>query len=160
MEKQEIITGLEQGLTRLQAIARLDPKVLQKAYAPGKWTGTQVFSHLADTDLVMYVRFMRIISEDSVRIVPFDQDKWVLQLEGDKRPLDLSLSAMESTRKGFLYYLQTLSDEALSRKAYHPERGEVTALFIAERACVHGLHHLQQLEAIRDGKEWKPGTST
>jgi hypothetical protein len=80
MDKQEIIKGLEQGLARLSGIAKLDPKVLQKAYAPGKWTGMQVLSHLADADLVMYVRFLRIVSEESVRLVPFDHDRWVVYL--------------------------------------------------------------------------------
>ncbi len=158
MEKQEIIKELEDSLSRLRKIAQLDPKVLQHPYAPGKWDGFQVFSHVADTDLVMFVRFLRIVSEDNVQIVPFNQDQWVERLRGADRPIELSLAAMESARKGLIYYLQTLPDEALARTAMHPERGVVSALFIAERAAAHGLHHLEQLEALRDGKEWKPAS--
>jgi hypothetical protein len=156
MEKVEIIQGLENGLTRLREIAKVDPKILQHPYAPDKWNGIQVFSHVADTDLVMYVRFLRVLSEEGTRLVPFDQDLWVARLGGDTRPLELSLTAMESARRGFIYYLQSLPDEDLNRKGFHPERGELRALDIAGRASVHGLHHLDQLEAIRKGSNWYP----
>jgi hypothetical protein len=156
MEKVEIIQGLESGLARLHEITKVDPKILQRPYAPGKWNGFQVFSHVADTDLVMYVRFLRVLSEEGTRLVPFDQDLWVERLGGDTRPLEISLAAMESARHGFIYYLQSLPDEALDRKGFHPERGELRALDIAGRASVHGLHHLEQLEAIREGRDWRP----
>ena len=153
-----IAARVEEGLRGLEAIARLDPKTLARSYAPGKWTGLQLLAHMADSDHVYYYRFLKVIAEEGVPIVPFDQDRWVVELRAGERPPAVSIAAIVAARRGFLHHLATMPADVLERKTLHPERGTLSALDLAEGLAKHALHHLEQLEAIRDGRTWTAKT--
>ena len=146
--------SMQEGLQRLEAIARLDAKTLSRSYAPGKWTGAQLLAHNADTDHVYYYRFLKVIAEEGAPIVPYDQDRWIVELRAASRPPAVSMATIAAARRGFLHYLATLPEEALLRKTLHPERGTLSAIDMAEVLSAHALHHLEQLDAIRDGRTW------
>lgn len=152
----EMIREIEDGLRRMQAIAALDKSTLSRSYAKGKWNGVELLAHLADCDLVYYYRFLKVIGEEGVPIVPFDQDKWMVELRAKERPVDVSIGMSRAVRAGFVHYLKTLPPDVLERKTVHPESGPMSARDIAARIGTHALHHLEQLEAIRDGKTWMP----
>jgi DinB superfamily len=151
---KDAVSEIEAGLRGLEEMAKLDTKTLARRYAPGKWNGLELFAHVADADLVYFYRFLKVIAEEGAPIVPFDQDKWVIELRASERPVDVSLAASRGARAGFVHYLKTLPPQVLERKTVHPERGPVTAFDIAARIGTHALHHIKQLEAIRDGKTW------
>ncbi|MFN0009210.1 MAG: DinB family protein [Planctomycetota bacterium] len=153
-----IIPRVEDSLRRLEAVARLDSKTLARSYAPGKWNGVELLAHLADADLMYYTRFLKVIAEEGASIVPFDQDRWAVELRIGQRPAAVSIAAIAAARKGFLHYLATMPPDVLERKTFHPERGTISALDLAELLATHALHHLEQLEAIRDGRGWTAKT--
>jgi len=155
---REITVRVEDSLRRLEAAARLDPKTLARSYAPGKWNGVELLAHLADADHVYYYRFLKVIAEEGTPIVPFDQDRWAVELRAGERPPSVSIASIAAARRGFLHYLATMPADVLERKTFHPERGTMSALDLADLLGTHGLHHLEQLEAIRDGRSWKPKT--
>ena len=150
------VEKIEAGRRGLEAMARLDAPTLGRSYGPGKWTGAELLAHVADSDLVHYYRFLKVIAEEGGPIVPFDENKWVAELRVKERPAWISVSASAAARAGFRHYLEVLPAEVLARATVHPEVGPLTALQIAERVADHALHHLEQLEAIRDGQRWTP----
>jgi hypothetical protein len=149
-----IAARVEESLGRLEAIARLDAKTLARSYGPGKWNGVELLAHMADADLMYYTRFLKVIAEEGAPIVPFDQDRWAVELRIGERPPSVSIAAITASRRGFLHYLATLPPDVLERKTFHPERGTINAFDLAELLAAHALHHLEQLEAIRDGRPW------
>jgi hypothetical protein len=151
-----MIREIETGLRSMEAIAKLDKSTLSRSYAKDKWNGVELFAHLADCDLVYYYRFLKVIGEEGVPIVPFDQDKWMIELRAKERPVEVSIAMSRAARAGFVHHLKSLPAEVLERKTVHPESGPMTARDIASRIGKHALHHLGQLEAIRDGKTWTP----
>lgn len=153
---QEVVAEIESGLRGLESMAKLDTKTLARRYAIGKWSGLEIFAHLADGDLVYYYRFLKVIAEEGAPIVPFDQDKWVVELQAGQRPVEVSLAASRAARLGFAHYLRTLPPKTLARETTHPENGVMTAMDMAKGVAKHATHHLAQLEAIRDGKTWAP----
>jgi len=153
----EAARRIEAGRRGLEAMARLDAATLARAYAPGKWNGAEVFGHLADCDLVYYYRFLKVVAEEGVPIVPFDQDRWVKELRVRERPIAVSMACIAAARVGLAHYLAVLPPAVLERGTVHPERGPVTAISLAEVCGNHALHHLEQLEAIRDGRTWSAG---
>jgi hypothetical protein len=156
MQLQELVTLLERGERQLRPFAMMDRAILLRSYAPGKWNGFQLLAHIADTDLVLYYRFLKAIGEEGCPVVPFDQDRWVQHLSCTQRPQAVSMAMIMAVGLGFVHHLSTLPTEALHRKTRHPERGEIIALDLASLAAKHALHHLDQLEAIRDGRTWAP----
>jgi hypothetical protein len=153
---KQVIEQIERGARGLEAMAKLDAKTLSRRYAPGKWNGFQLFAHIADADVVYYYRFLKVIAEEGVPIVPYDGDRWIVELRTGERPVEVSLAASRGARAGFVHYLETLPPEVLERKTVHPAEGVLSALDIAAWIGEHALHHSQQLEAIRDGKTWTP----
>lgn len=160
MRHQELIDKLTEGEHRLLAMSKQPRDILLRSYGPGKWNGLQLISHIADTDWVLMYRFMKTVAEEGTTSVPFDQDRWAENLLSEERPLDVSMSMIHAARKALVYYLQQLPDEALERKTIHPERGEMTAMRIAEMCAGHALHHAEQLDAIRLGRTWVPKPAT
>lgn len=153
-----IAVRVEEGLRRLEAVARLDVKTLARSYAPGKWTGLELLAHMADCDLVYHYRFLKVIAEEGAPIVPFDQDRWVVELRASERPPAVSIASIAAARWGFLHYLATMPADVLERKTFHPDLGTLSALDLADTLGTHALHHLEQLEAIRDGRTWTAKT--
>lgn len=138
----------------LEAFASLPAETLARAYAPGKWTGMQLIAHLADTESVFAYRFLKAVAEPGTPIVPFDQDAWVARLDGARRPVALSLAMIRTARAILGHYLNTLPTDRLLTAALHPEKGPLTPIAMAELMHRHTAHHITQLAAIRDGREW------
>ena len=86
MEAHEVARQLEETRNTLTALATLDAAVLRKSYAPGKWTASEIFAHLADGDAAFFYRFLKAVAEDRSAIVPFDENVWQHELEADRRP--------------------------------------------------------------------------
>ena len=95
-----------------------------------------------------------MVAEEGAPIVPFDQDRWVVELRARERPVAVSMAAITGARAGFVHYLAALPEDVLGRSTVHPESGPMTALDLAMRVADHAFHHLEQLEAIRDGRTW------
>lgn len=156
MDAKEVIAQLAEGEGRLAAIAALEPAVLSRSYGPGKWNGFQILAHLADVEIVFTYRFLKDVAEEGSEIVPFDQNRWLVELRSAERPAAVSLAAILGSRALVSHLLAALPAEALARKALHPEKGVMTPLAMAAWTASHAAHHLEQLEAIRDGRRWEP----
>lgn len=138
----------------LEAFAALPAETLARAYAPGKWTGVELFAHLADTELVFVYRFLKAIAEPGSPIVPFEQDAWVARLEGAARPVSLSLAMIRTARAVMAHHLVAVPEDRLQTPSLHPEKGPLTPIAMAELMRRHMAHHITQLAAIRDGRVW------
>lgn len=154
MDTQGLIQRLQEGTARLRDVAECTTEVLSRTYGGGKWNGVQIYAHLADACAVFYYRFLRAAAEEGSEIVPFDQDVWIAELRGALRPIPLSLQVIESSLAGMIHFLGTLPAKNLQRAAHHPQRGPLTPVAIAEMVAWHNAHHLDQLDAIRDGRSW------
>ena len=60
--------------TLANSLRGLDDRRLYAPEAEGKWSIAQVVRHLADTELVIAVRFRMVIAHDRPVITGFDQD--------------------------------------------------------------------------------------
>ena len=158
-EPTAVVTDLASRLlgqeALLEGFAGLPPETLARSYAPGKWTGLELLAHLGDTELVFAYRFLKVIAEPGTPIVPFDQDAWVSRLDGGKRPAALSMTMIRTARAVVAHHLNALPQERLQAEALHPEKGPMTPTAMAELMVRHSAHHIAQLLAIRDGREWK-----
>jgi len=154
MSPSEVAERLLNAGDAVAKIAREHADKLERPYAPGKWTGHQVVSHLADADVVYLGRFFMAIAQPGGTIQPFNQDLWVKELKEHQRPLEISVALMQSTRAAFAHTLRSFSFDELQRRSVHPERGELPALLMAQLMVQHAEHHLTQLEAVVAGRTW------
>lgn len=135
------------------AVAGLDDEQLDTPYREGGWTVRQVVHHLADSHANAYLRFRWLITEDYPTIKTYDQDVWA-GLPDSRLPLDSSLRIIEGLHERWAVLLDSLPDDAWSRKGMHPERGEVTLDDLLEIYSGHGAHHAEQITDLRARKGW------
>jgi uncharacterized damage-inducible protein DinB len=153
------ILGHVEGKDPLQ-VQRETPKKLQKLIKPltkkqltqrpepGKWSITEIVSHLADAELVGGWRMRLILGNSGVSIQPFDQDVWAETLSYSRRDAKASLETFRVLREANLAMLKSLPKNLWDNYGMHQERGKETISHIVRMFAGHDLNHLAQVERI------------
>ena len=143
----DAVTALGDTPGRYRALAeRMTPEQFGRAWAPGKWTATQLFLHLAQTELAFSVRLRMALTTERFVVQPFEQDDWMRRepLVGGRD----ALNAYFSLRQFNLPLYRSVTADEQARVFHHPERGEMRVGWIVELLAGHELHHLAHVEAI------------
>jgi len=143
---QDPLAVLSETPRRLHALRELlGDSGLNAPWAPGKWTGAQIFSHLADCEIAFGFRYRQVLAEDNHSVQTFDQDAWAKQY-----PLssDLALQAFSALRGWNLALLRKAAEGSFSKPVSHPERGKLTLGNLIQIAAGHDLNHLRQIDKL------------
>jgi len=125
----------------------------RKRPAPGKWSISEIVSHVADTELVGGYRIRAILGAPGTQIIGFDQDVWVTALHYEKRDLRKAFEQYRALRAANLALLKTLLPEQWKHHGMHNERGAETIETIVRMFAGHDLNHFQQIERILGPKK-------
>ncbi len=136
-----------------KAVEGLSESALDTPYRDGGWTVRQVVHHVADSHANAYLRFRWIVAEDHPTIKTYDQDVWATFADS-KLPLEPSLKMVEGLHEKWVSFIESLPDEAWSRTAMHPERGEITLDDLLDVYADHGDKHAGQIDGLRTRKGW------
>ncbi len=132
------------------ALEGLSDADLRRPEAEGKWSILEVICHLADTEWAQGWRMRRILTEDEPTLEPMDQDVWAARLGYEQRDLGEALDQLRALRLANLRLVERLSDDALERTAYHPERGFESLRTVLQLVAGHDGVHLDQIRRIRE----------
>jgi uncharacterized damage-inducible protein DinB len=135
------------------AVEGLSDEQLDTPYREGGWTVRQVVHHLADSHMNAFLRFRWVVAEDNTTIKTYDQDVWA-RFPDLALPLAPSLSILDGLHERWAYFLSSLPDDAWSRKAIHPDRGEVSLDDLLDIYSDHGDNHARQITDLRARKGW------
>ena len=109
-------------------------------YAEGKWSISQVFQHIIDTERVMAYRLLRVSRGDSTPLPGFDQNDLLEGIQVEQRlPQDL-LEEFSALRESNLYLIQSISPEAWKRIG-HASQAPISARALAYIIAGHAIHH-------------------
>ena len=133
---------------RIRALVERWPLgLMERSYAPGKWTARQVLIHLAQTELALTTRARFALSQRDYVAQAFSQDDWMpLDESTDART---ALDAYTALRRFNNAMFQRLTPEQLKHTLRHPEYGELTVGWILAQMAGHDIHHMKQLELIK-----------
>lgn len=146
---REPVAAIRDSLTRMRLLAaHWPPQQFERSYAPGKWSASQILTHLAQSELAFGNRARMALAAPQRDYVaqPFNQDVWMSResaLAG-RDALDALLAL--GTINAALYASLSAADRAVPFS--HPEYGTLTIDWLIHQSAGHLLHHLQQLEAI------------
>ena len=135
------------------AVNGLSDEQLDTPYRDGGWTVRQVVHHLADSHMNAYARFRWVLTEDHTTIKTYDQDVWAT-LPDMTMPIGPSLSIIDGLHERWTNFLTALPADSWSRKAIHPERGEITMDDLLDIYSDHGHNHVKQITDLRARKSW------
>jgi len=151
LDTQDPLPVLTSTSGRLHALtAGFTDAQLNAPPAPGKWSITNIITHLADTETVFGFRLRQTLATPTDQphhiIQPFDQEAWADRYA--VYPIEPALALFEAMRNWNLLFLATISGDERHRPATHPERGTMTLWTIVETMAGHDINHLQQLERL------------
>lgn len=139
---------LESTAARLETLyGRLREKGWPKAPA-NKWSGAQIFAHLAEGEIVLAYRIRRALNDPGKPIEAYDQNEWVKNADYLEADPELAFSLFRAVRKANIARLKSLSPEQLERFGMHSERGKESILHMARLLAGHDINHLRQLEVL------------
>lgn len=126
-------------------VAGADTEQLRASPTPGEWSAWQVFSHLADAELVIGLRVRLIVTQDQPTLLGYDQDAWTARFsELDPDP-QATWDRWLALRENNLRVYESLSNEEWERVGVHTERGEESARLVVRLAAGHDRAHIDQI---------------
>ena len=126
----------------------MDERLLTTPESPGKWSIAQVVRHLADTELVIAVRYRMVISHDRPAIAGFDQDAFAERMKYGESDIRESLALHRAVRSSTVAVLKKLTPADFQRVGMHSERGPETLELMTKLSAGHDIVHLRQIERI------------
>lgn len=154
-ERSELISKIKAlpALVR-GAVRGLNNEQLDTPYRQEGWTVRQVVHHLADSHLNAYIRMKLALTEDLPALKPYNQDEWAKLPDAANTPIQNSLSILEGLHDRWSLLLESLPESSWSRKAYHPEVGEMTVEDLLVTYAKHGENHVGQVTGLRVARGW------
>jgi hypothetical protein len=153
-ERNSLLRRYAEGPALLEAtLARVPAAALQWRPAPGKWTVHEVILHCADSETNAHMRLRYLLAEPDPAIVPYDQDRWSIDLQYHALPLEPALATVRAVRANTTPLLQRLSDAQWLKLGRHPEHPD--GYGVEKWLRVYGEHleiHARQIE--RNRRAW------
>lgn len=148
-ELKSLTSKIEKSPPEYSDIARrLNESDLLKQYRSGSWNVRQLFHHVADIQMLHFLRMKKAVTEDGENdTVIILMDKWVDTADGKESDIDDSLQMLDGITKRYVRLIRSLDDVQLSKKYFHPQRGYTIsqAQAIAMNAW-HLQHHLAHIK--------------
>ena len=141
------IVAMRENADRVKAITKgWSAQQFDRPWAPGKWTGRQILTHLAQTELALGNRARMALAIPNYQAQSFNQDVWIAQESGLSGPE--AVDALVALARMNASFFAALSPSERERTMVHPEYGAITVDWILHLLPGHQLNHIPQLEAI------------
>ncbi|MGN6617695.1 MAG: YfiT family bacillithiol transferase [Ilyomonas sp.] len=129
-------------------VTALTPLGIQKTYRPGSWNVQQLVHHVADIQLLHFLRMKKALTEtDYTNVTLINMDAWAVTADVMDAPTENSLLMLEGITKRYVLLLRSLTNEELKKEYYHPVR----KYFINQSQAIamsawHLRHHLEHIK--------------
>jgi hypothetical protein len=148
-ERNNLISTIESAPdVYRKMVATLSPGDFSKTYRPGSWNVLQLIHHVADIQLLHFLRMKKALTEhDYKEVTLIDMDSWVNTADGLSAPVQDSLIMFEGITKRYVFLLRSLTENELRIEYYHPVRKYTInqAQAIAMSAW-HVSHHIEHIK--------------
>jgi hypothetical protein len=120
-------------------------------FRPGenRWSVRMIVCHLADAEVVAYMRLRQVIAEDNPHLEGFNGDAWADRLDYSHRKISQALETFRRTRAENYEILKDLPESAFARSGRHSELGQVSLLDLLKGNAEHAESHVKQVQATR-----------
>ncbi|QIP17092.1 putative metal-dependent hydrolase [Spirosoma aureum] len=129
-------------------VENLSPDDLAKTYREGSWTVRQLVHHVADIQLLHYLRMKKALTEpDYSEATMIDMNAWAGTADATTAPVDDSLLLFEGAHRRYAYLARSLDEKALAIRYNHPVRKiQFTQAQALAISVWHAEHHLAHIK--------------
>lgn len=146
-ELYSLVEDITSALISYKSLVNLLEEDLLKIYRPGSWNVRQLIHHVADIQLLHFLRMKKAITEpDYTEVTLINMDGWANSVDGTVAPVQDSILMLEGITNRYVYLIKSLSEDQLQIKYYHPVR----EFYISQTQAVamsawHLKHHLAHI---------------
>ncbi|HYG39439.1 MAG TPA: DinB family protein [Cytophagales bacterium] len=121
---------------------------LTKTYREGSWNIRQLIHHVADIQLLHFLRMKKALTEPNyVEVTLINMDGWAVTADGLTAPIEDSLMMFEGITKRYVFLLRSLDEKAHEIKYYHPIRKfTINQAQAIGMSAWHVRHHLAHIK--------------
>ncbi|UYZ61863.1 DinB family protein [Hymenobacter weizhouensis] len=128
--------------TVFQLLAEVDPALLTRRPASGKWSIHENLAHIGTYQATFLARMQRMQVEDTPQFARYVADEDPTFAPMVARPPAEVQQAFRELRQPLLDYITSLTPTQLARPARHPVYGHLTGVAWVEFFLLHETHHL------------------
>lgn len=135
----------EQSGRTLAFMEQLPSDRMSYAYAPGKWTLSQVMGHVIDCERIFCYRALSFARGETSILPGFDQDSYVEQSNVGTWSLKQLLEEYTAVRNASISLFKNLDPTLLKRKGKF-SGNELSVEHIGRIILGHEIHHLEVIQ--------------
>jgi hypothetical protein len=129
-------------------VSNLTEENLGNQYREGSWTVRQLVHHVADIQLLHFLRMKKAVTEPNYdQTTLINMDGWAATVDGVSAPVEDSLLMLEGITRRYVCLARSLSEEQLSISYLHTVRqitfNQKQALAISAWHLNHHLAHIK-----------------
>ena len=140
----EFELGYEKLLNKVHNLR--DERLYRFKVNENDWSIKEIIIHIADVEMVGYLRIRTVIAEPGQTVMRFDQEKWAKELNYITNSVSQALEIVKVARATNAKLLRLIPIEKWTNTVMHSERGEMTLYQTVEYFTNHLLHHLFKID--------------
>jgi hypothetical protein len=148
-EMESLLAIIEEAPVRFKNLVEsLAPEDLSKTYRPGSWNVQQLVHHVADIQLLHFLRMKKALTEpDYTEVTLINMDAWAGTADSRNEPVEDSLIMLEGITRRYVFLIRSLNDEDLKVEYYHPVRKySINQEQAIAMSAWHLQHHLAHIK--------------
>jgi hypothetical protein len=148
-EIESLISSIERAPELFRnTIENIEPKDLKKTYRLGSWSVQQLVHHVADIQLLHFLRMKKALTEpDYKEVTLIDMDAWARTADATNEPVEDSLMMLEGITRRYVFLIRSLTEEELQLTYYHPVRKySINQAQAIAMSAWHLQHHLAHIK--------------
>jgi hypothetical protein len=123
-------------------------QLLDTAYRPEGWTARQVFHHLVDSHINLFVRLKSSLDVNNTDIKGYNEEIWANMADA-KEPIEPALKIIDGLHSKLVVLFENMSIEDYDRTYYHPGyQRTYTLKNVLQLYKWHSLHHAEHLKIV------------
>jgi hypothetical protein len=146
-EIKKLIDVYSRGHSRLlETLAELPQEMWDYKPSPDEWSVREIITHLADSEVNVYVRCRKIIAESGSSVTTYDQDLWANNLHYASRSIDSNMELFKNICLINTALFLDIDEHAWDRFMIHPERGKINLKEYIQLESEHVDVHIRQMK--------------
>ncbi len=153
-KRNQLLESYQSGYARIMDALQQYPREMWE-YKPGAedWSIHEILVHLADAEVIGYIRFCKAIAEPGAPGPGWDQPAWARQLCYQERAIEPRLELFQVLREQTTQILRELPEQQWANTMGHPTRGQITVEDLLVTYAGHVNTHLEQMRDVY--QRWK-----
>ena len=112
-----------------------------------EWSPANIIHHMADAEAHFYIRYLRVLTENTPTTEFFDENVYPELLHYEKRDVNASIALIEGIRAASISLFNNFKEEDWQRKGLTSDGNEFVLIALIKKARSHINDHANQLSA-------------